>query len=63
MPLRYMPWTDFNAQLRYWQNRIGTPVAYSIYGQSQIYIGPVPDIAYVIDLRYGVIASRFSESI
>ena len=50
IPLRYMPWTDFNAQLRYWQNRIGTPVAYSIYGQSQIYIGPVPDIAYVIDL-------------
>jgi hypothetical protein len=50
IPLRYMPWTDFNAQLRYWQNRIGTPVAYSIYGQSQIYIGPVPDISYTADL-------------
>jgi hypothetical protein len=50
IPLRYMAWTDFNAQLRYWQNRIGTPVAYSIYGQSQIYIGPVPDISYTADL-------------
>jgi hypothetical protein len=50
IPLRYMAWTDFNAQLRYWQNRIGTPVAYSIYGQSQIYIGPVPDISYTVDL-------------
>jgi len=50
IPLRYMAWTDFNAQLRYYQNRIGTPVAYSIYGQSQIYIGPVPDISYTVDL-------------
>ena len=50
IPLRYMPWTDFNARLRYWQNYIGTPVAYSIYGQSTVYIGPIPDQSYTLDL-------------
>jgi len=50
IPLRYLPWTNFNAQLRYWQNYIGRPVCFSIYGQSQIYIGPIPDESYAIDL-------------
>lgn len=50
IPLRYMPWTQFNAQLRYYQNYIGRPVAFSIFGQSQIYVGPVPDQVYIIDL-------------
>jgi hypothetical protein len=50
IPLRYLPWTDFNAQLRYWQNNVQRPICFSIYGQSQIYVGPVPDQAYVIDL-------------
>ena len=46
LPLLYRPWTDFNVQLRYWQNYTGKPVAYSIYGQNTIYVGPVPDQAY-----------------
>ena len=50
IPLRYLPWTQFNAQLRYWQNYVGRPICFSIFGQSQIYVGPVPDQAYVIDL-------------
>ena len=50
IPLRYLPWTQFNAQLRYWQNYIGTPIAFSTYGQSQLYIGPVPDQVYSVDL-------------
>ena len=25
VPLRYMPWTQFNAELRFWQNYIGRP--------------------------------------
>ena len=50
IPLRYLPWTNFNAQLRYWQNYVGRPVCFSIYGQSQIYIGPIPDQSYAIDL-------------
>jgi hypothetical protein len=50
IPLRYLPWTNFNAQLRYWQNYVGRPVCFSVYGQSQIYIGPIPDQSYAIDL-------------
>jgi hypothetical protein len=50
IPMRYLPWSDFNAQLRYWQNNVQRPICFSIYGQSQIYVGPVPDQAYVIDL-------------
>jgi len=50
IPLRYMPWTQFNAQLRYWQNYIGRPIAFSIYGQGQIYVSPVPDQVYPIEI-------------
>ena len=50
IPLRYLPWSNFNSQLRYWQNYVGRPVCFSIYGQQQIYIGPVPDQSYAIDL-------------
>ena len=49
-PLSYLPWTQFNAQLRYWQNYIGRPAAFSVFGQNQIYISPVPDQSYVMEL-------------
>ena len=49
-PLRYLPWTQFTAQLRYWQNYIGQPIAFSDYGQGQIYIAPVPDQVYAVEL-------------
>ena len=50
IPLRYLPWTNFNAQLRYWQNYVGRPICFSVYGQQQIYIAPVPDQSYVIEI-------------
>lgn len=50
IPMRYMAFSDFNAQLRYWQNYNGRPIAFSIYGQKTIYIGPKPDQAYVMEL-------------
>lgn len=50
VPLLYRPWTQFNAELRYWQNYIGRPIAFSQYGQGQIYIQPVPDQTYVAEL-------------
>jgi len=50
IPLRYIPWSQFNAELRYWQNYIGRPVAFSIYGQQQIYLGPVPDQTYNVEV-------------
>jgi len=48
--LQYLPWTDFNARLRYYQNYIGRPIAFSMYGQTSIYLGPVPDQTYAIEL-------------
>jgi hypothetical protein len=60
IPLRYLPWTNFNAQLRYWQNYVGRPVCFSIYGQSQIYIGPIPDQSYAIDLDTVILPTALS---
>lgn len=50
VPLLYRPWTQFNTELRYWQNYIGRPIAFSQYGQGQIYVQPVPDQLYVGEL-------------
>lgn len=50
IPMLYLPWTQFTAQLRYWQNYIGRPICFSIYGQSTIYVAPVPDQSYAIEL-------------
>jgi len=50
VPLMYFPWTNFNAQLRYWQNYTGRPAAFSMYGPKKIFIGPKPDQAYVMEL-------------
>jgi hypothetical protein len=50
IPLQYLPWTQFNAELRFWQNYIGRPVAFSIFGQSKIYLSPVPDQIYTVEI-------------
>lgn len=50
VPLYYMPWTDFNAQLRYWQNYTGRPIGFSMYGPKTIFIGPKPDQIYQLEL-------------
>jgi hypothetical protein len=49
-PMYYMAWTDFNAQLRFWQNYDGRPIGFSMYGPKTIFIGPKPDQAYEIEL-------------
>ena len=48
--LRYLQWSNFNAQLRYWQNYVGRPICFSTYGQGQLYIAPVPDQSYAIEV-------------
>lgn len=50
IPLRYLPWTQFNAELRFWQNYVGRPIAFSVYGQTSYYISPVPQQDYAIEL-------------
>jgi hypothetical protein len=58
VPLRYLAWTDFNAQLRYWQNYRGVPIGFSIYGQKKIYLGPVPDQAYELEIDTVVLPTQ-----
>ena len=62
IPLRYLPWSNFNAQLRYWQNYVGRPVCFSVYGQNTIYIGPVPDQAYVIEIDSTILPTALVSS-
>jgi hypothetical protein len=50
VPLDYLAWSDFNTRLRFWQNYIGRPLAFSVYGQGTIYIGPVPDQIYQLEI-------------
>ena len=60
IPLRYLPWSNFNAQLRYWQNYVGRPVCFSVYGQNTIYIGPVPDQSYVCEIDTTILPTALS---
>lgn len=62
IPLRYLPWSNFNAQLRYWQNYVGRPVCFSVYGQNTIYIGPVPDQAYVVEIDSTILPTSLSST-
>jgi hypothetical protein len=50
IPLRYLAWSDFNSKLRFWQNNTGRPICFSVFGQQQIFISPVPDQSYVIEV-------------
>jgi hypothetical protein len=50
IPLRYLPWTQFNAELRFWINYVGRPIAYSMYGPNSFYISPVPDQNYAMEI-------------
>jgi hypothetical protein len=50
IPLRYLPWTQFNAELRFWQNYYGRPIAFSVYGQQSFYLSPIPDQVYQMEL-------------
>jgi hypothetical protein len=60
IPLRYLPWSNFNAQLRYWQNYVGRPICFSVYGQQQIYIGPVPDQSYPVEIDSTILPTPLS---
>lgn len=50
IPLRYLPWTQFNAELRFWQNYVGRPIAYSMYGPNSYYLSPIPDQNYAVEI-------------
>lgn len=47
VPLNYMPFTEFNMKMRAWQSFQARPVAFTVYGQNTVYVGPIPDQTYV----------------
>ena len=49
-PLNYLPWSQLNAQFRYWQNYYNRPIAFSTYGPQKFYLGPSPDQVYTIEV-------------
>lgn len=57
IPLRYLPFTQFNAYVRAWSNQRGRPLAWSLYGQSPgiAYIGPIPDQDYASEWDTAII--------
>ena len=46
VPLNYMVFTEFNMKMRAWQSYQSRPVAFSVYAQSNVYVGPIPDQPY-----------------
>ena len=62
VPLLYRPWSDFNAQLRYWQNYTGRPIAFSMYGTKMFYLGPVPDQVYPCEIDTVILPQPLSLS-
>jgi len=60
IPLRYLPWSNFSAQLRYWQNYIGRPICFSMYGQQAMYIAPIPDQQYYIEIDTNILPTALS---
>lgn len=60
VPLRYLPWTQFNAELRFWQNYIGRPICFTQYGQGSIIIAPVPDNIYTVDIDTVILPSNLT---
>ena len=49
VPLGYMSFTEMNAKLRTCQGLRSRPAVFSVYGQSTIYVAPIPDQAYVAE--------------
>lgn len=47
--LQYKPWTQFDAEFRYWQNMQSRPIAYSRMGALSVFVGPKPDQNYNSD--------------
>lgn len=49
-PLGYRSWTVFNAAFRSIQNFMGPPAVFSVYNNRSIYVAPIPDQTYTVDL-------------
>lgn len=68
IPLRYMPWTEFNARMRSWVVNPQTPAVWSRYGTassgiggSTAFFGPIPDQTYQTELDTAWVTSDLTD--
>lgn len=63
VPLRYMPWTEFNARMRSWIVNPQTPVVWSRYGTSggAAFLGPIPNQTYQTEFDTAWITSDLTQ--
>lgn len=52
--MRYMAFTEFDPQYRYWNQLQTIPEAYTRMSPTQVFIGPAPDQVYVSDWEVAV---------
>jgi hypothetical protein len=53
--MNYASFTEFDAMLRAWQMYQSRPVFFTRMGALQVYVGPIPDQAYVTDWDVAII--------
>lgn len=53
--LNYMSFSEFDAYVRAWQLYQTRPVVFTRMGATQVYLGPVPDQAYVTDWDVAIV--------
>lgn len=53
--MNYLPFTAFDAQVRAWQLFQNRPVIFTRMGALNVYVGPIPDQAYVTDWDVAVL--------
>ena len=49
VPMDYMPYTQFNRNVRGLMQYTQRPTVFSTYGQNTVYLGPVPDQTYIVE--------------
>lgn len=60
--LGYRPWSIFSREMRAWNGLQQRPLMWSMYGDNRIYVGPLPDQAYQVDLDSIILPADLSGS-
>lgn len=65
IPLRYMPFTEFNAKLRTWIVNEQTPVVWSRYGTagSAAFVQPIPDQTYTTEFDTAITPDDLTDDV
>lgn len=58
--LLWKPWSEFSTMMRAWVNTQSRPLAWSFYGPGQIYLGPLPDQTYQLELDSVILPTDLS---